>query len=593
MKTRRELGWWALPFVLLGGAHTTAACAASDDVVAQAEPDGGGDSDGGGAGGTNSSSGGVGTGSSPSSDAGVDVTVSDAPVTETCDAAAQAGSTYGCEYFALQVDTINDPNGGYGLPGACYAVFIANRGVGPVKISVDRAGQTFTSTDFIRIPKGQGKNITYAPYDASSGLLPSEVAILFLSEDNPPKGMNCPVPTAVKADTAVHGSGFGKAFHIKTTAPVSAYQIFPFGGGAVAATSAALLLPTSAWDANYVAVNAYKQSTVHPKYALPSLDIVAQEDETTVKLQPTAAIDPGANVSAAAAGQVVEYKLARGEYVQLTQGAELTGSVIQSDKPIGVFGGATCINVPADKEACDTAQQQLLPVKQLGHEYVSASHKPRRLGLDPVDEVVPWRFVGAVDGTTLSYAPAAPTGAPTTLKRGEVVEFWTKEAFVVKSQDESHPFYVGAYMTGGMDFLGEGDPEWVNVVPVGQYLDSYVFFTDPTYPETSLVVVRKKDTSGSFQDVELECMGKLGDWKALGDYEYTHVTLVTGKFEGQASCSNGRQAMSSKAPFTATVWGWGSVTFGPSDLFTAYVSYAYPAGMGTKLINTVEIPVVK
>ncbi|MBK9001195.1 MAG: hypothetical protein IPM35_36195 [Myxococcales bacterium] len=44
---------------------------------------------------------------------------------------------------------------------------------------------------------------------------------------------------------------------------------------------------------------------------------------------------------------------------------------------------------------------------------------------------------------------------------------------------------------------------------------------------------------------------------------------------------------------TATVWGWGSVTFGPSDVYTAYVSYAYPAGMGTKLINTVEIPVVK
>jgi len=29
------------------------------------------------------------------------------------------------------------------------------------------------------------------------------------------------------------------------------------------------------------------------------------------------------------------------------------------------------------------------------------------------------------------------------------------------------------------------------------------------------------------------------------------------------------------------------------QLYTAYVSFAYPAGMGTKLINKVEIPVVK
>lgn len=564
-------------------------CSATDDVVATADPNA--DSGVGGAAGGGGGTGGG--GNSGGSDAGIDVNVTDAPVTETCEAAAQAGSTYGCEYFALQVDTINDPTGGYGLPGACYAVFVANRGLGPVKIDVDRAGQQFTDTDFIRIPKGQGKDITYAPYDAASGLPPNEVAILFLSEGNPPKNMNCPVPTALKADTAVHGSGLGKAFHIKTSAPVSAYQIFPYGGGAVAATSAALLLPTSAWDGNYVAINAYKQSAVHPKYAMPSLDIVAQEDDTTVKIKPVAAIEPGVNVSATAAGQVVEYKLQRGEYVQFTQGAELTGSAIQADKPIGVFGGATCINVPADKEACDTAQQQLLPVKQLGHEYVAVRHKPRRLGLDPVDEVVPWRIVGAVDGTTLSYTPTAPAGAPTTIEQGEVVEFWSKEAFTVKSQDSSHPFYVGAYMTGGNDFLGEGDPEWVNVVPVGQYLDSYVFFTDPTYPETSLVVVRQKDASGAFQDVELECLGTLGDWKPLGDYEYTYATLVTGAFQGQGSCSNGRQSMKSKAPFTATVWGWGSVTFGPSDVYTAYVSYAYPAGMGTKLINTVEIPVVK
>ncbi|GMV17834.1 MAG: hypothetical protein AMXMBFR56_60580 [Polyangiaceae bacterium] len=38
--------------------------------------------------------------------------------------------------------------------------------------------------------------------------------------------------------------------------------------------------------------------------------------------------------------------------------------------------------------------------------------------------------------------------------------------------------------------------------------------------------------------------------------------------------------------------GWGRNT-ARATCTHAYVSYAYPAGMGTKLINTVEIPVVK
>ena len=590
MTTLHKLGMLALPMAaagLLGWG-----CAATDDVVATGES-GGADS---GIGGASGAGGGTAaTGGGGGSDTGLDISVPDGPVTETCEAAATAKSTYGCEYFALQVDTIDDPTGGYGLPGACYAVFVANRGLGPVKIDVDRAGVSFTDTSFIRIPKGQGATIAYDAYDPNAGLAPNEVAILFLSEGNPPKKMTCPegITAAVKADTAVHGTGTGNAFHIKTSAPVSAYQIFPYGGGNVAATSATLLIPTSAWDGNYIGINAYKQSTLHPDVELPSLDIVAQEDATTVKIKPVAAVKAGVNVPATAAGQVYEHKLNRGEYLQFTQGEELTGSVIQADKPVGVFGGATCINVPADKEACDTAQQQLLPVKQLGHEYVSVRYKARRLGLDPVDESVPWRIVGALDGTQLSYDPAPPAGAPTTIKQGEVAEFWTKDPFVVKSQDESHPFYLAAYMTGGNEFLGEGDPEWVNVVPVGQYLDSYVFFTDPTYPETSLVVVRQKDSTGTFQDVELECMGTLTGWQPIGAYEFTRTTLVTGNFQGVASCQNGRQTLKSQGPFTATVWGWGSVTFGPSDFYTAYVSYAYPAGMGTKLINNVEIPVVK
>jgi len=59
-----------------------------------------------------------------------------------------------------------------------------------------------------------------------------------------------------------------------------------------------------------------------------------------------------------------------------------------------------------------------------------------------VEEAPPWRIVGAVDGTVLAWDPVVPTGAPTTLARGQVVEFMSNGPFVAKSQDPRHPFYM-------------------------------------------------------------------------------------------------------------------------------------------------------
>jgi hypothetical protein len=204
-----------------------------------------------------------------------------------------------------------------------------------------------------------------------------------------------------------------------------------------------------------------------------------------------------------------------------------------------------------------------------------------------VDETPPWRLVGAADGTTLAYWPAQPAGAPLTLERGQLAEFTASGPFLVTSQDSEHPFYASAYMTAGAPFNGAGDPDWVNLIPVEQYQDHYVFFTDPTYSETELVVVRNA-VDGAFADVTLDCAGPLVAWKPLGDgLEWTRVQLVTGNFKKVGNCANGRREMSSDNPFGVTVWGWGSdATVGFS---TKFVSYAYPAGAALKAINDVEI----
>jgi len=223
------------------------------------------------------------------------------------------------------------------------------------------------------------------------------------------------------------------------------------------------------------------------------------------------------------------------------------------------------------------------PIRALGNEYVGVMHRPR--GSEPAV----FRIIGAADGTSLSFS--SDVGGPQSLGLGEVFQFTTREPFVVKSQDEDHPFLLFTHMVG-VNYASvpnnAGDPDSVLGVPPEQFLSHYVFFTDPTFPETNLVVVRKK-VDGSFADVVLDCAGPLTGFTPLGDYEWTRADLITGNFEGVGGCSTGRHVIDSENPFGLWIWGWGSSV---TEAQTTSVSYGYPGGMNVKPINPVVVPPV-
>ena len=230
-------------------------------------------------------------------------------------------------------------------------------------------------------------------------------------------------------------------------------------------------------------------------------------------------------------------------------------------------------------------------MRVFGSEYVYARYRNR---VDNTDETSPTRITGAVDGTMLTYDPM-PMGAQAMVNKGESFEVRSSGPFVVKSQDDKHPFYVATYMTGGGAFANNGDPEFVNVIPSGQYLSKYVFFTDPTYPETNLVFIRKKGADNAFHDVSLDCGGTVGGWKPVGStgaYEWTLRDLVRHNFAGQNGCDNGAHEAHSDGPFTLTVWGWGTAETGGvgSPGYSQFVSYAYRAGASVQSINSVIVP---
>ncbi len=515
-----------------------------------------------------------------------------------CAAAGASKGSVGCDYV------VPTPSFYINIAPPCFAIFVANTWVADVDITVSRGAQTYDVTHFGRIAQAGVDPTSWAAVPAT-GLPPNEVAVLFMSQD--PSSSNrtpltCPINPAISQQfgTDLPGAGFttqltgvGTAWHLTTDLPVTMYDILPYGGAASYLPSAELLFPTSAWGTNYFGV-VPQRGYSSPQWG----QLVAYEDGTSVTILPNVALPSGAGVVAAPANTPTTYSLSAGQYIQWQESNEMSGTVIQSNNPVGFFGGLgyNCYDDQTSTGGgCDSAHQQVLPVQALGSEYAVPPYATRMKSLAP--ESIRYRFVGVVNGTTLAYDPMI-TGtcgdctAPSTLAEGQVFDFETTLPFVVKSQDNDHPFYVAQVMTGCYVAGGNwgasnclGDEEYVEILPPAQFLDKYVFFTDPSYGTTNLVFTREKTATG-FQDVSLDCMGgaPVTGWTSIdsaGKYEMTNVYLVKDgdkQVYGVGVCDNGPHTATSSGPFGVMVWG-----------LDTFASYAYPAGGNIAPINAVVV----
>jgi hypothetical protein len=516
-----------------------------------------------------------------------------------CAAAGAGHGSLGCDYV------VATPSFDAKIRPPCFAMFVANAWPTDAQITVTRAGQVYDVTKFGRIAQAGTSEKSWAPVPLT-GVPAGQVAVLFLSDDptsafhitlNNAQFLTCPVEPAIEQayGTALAGSGdatnvtgIGDAWHVTASVPVTSYDIIPYGGAKTYLPSAELLFPTTAWTTNYLAVVPARGSS-SPQWG----QLLAMSDGTQVTVYPNVDLPSGTGVVAAPANTKTTYQLNAGQYVQWQESNDMSGTIIQSNEPVSFTGGqayACYQSATSDTGGCDSAHQQVLPLSALGYEYAIAPYTTRRMDLAP--ESIPYRFAGAAAGTMLTYDPPV-SGAPTTLSAGQVVDFETTSSFVVSSQDSSHPFYIAQLMTGEGVTSGSrpgctppspngcalGDEEYVDVLPPAQFLQRYVFFTDPTYATTNLVFVREAQ-NGKFADVTLDCAGALANWEPIGTsgkYEMTNIDLVRAAV-ANGSCGNGPHTATSAGSFGIVVWG-----------IDAFSSYAYPAGGNIAPINPIVI----
>jgi hypothetical protein len=417
------------------------------------------------------------------------------------------------------------------------------------------------------------------------------------------------------------------AYHLVSSIPVTVYQfnaleyqgqggpagkdwslclgnaICALSGGPVGCFSftndASLLLPSTAMTGNYrVATQAGYLATTDAgatEYEEGGYFVVtATEDDTsvTIGLSSTATVVAGTGVAATGPGGTLTFALDAGDVVEIMgaggASVDLSGSLVQANKPVEVFAGMQCAEQPWGAPACDHLESSVLPAETLGKDYVVTVPTSPHAKL--VGHVV--RFYGNVDGTVLTYSPSQPPGCPSTLDAGQAVEctgtpscpyedisghaetaFCVTETFEVTG---THEFAVSSFMLGGSVVDGkdspnsQGDPSMSPMVTTEQFRTSYIFLAPTDYAESFADVVIPVGTSLTLDGTPVYStpVPVNANWSVI-------------RLELTNSGKDGAHILEGTNAFGVQVIGYG-----------AYTSYQYPAGLDLVPISPAP-PVLK
>lgn len=336
---------------------------------------------------------------------------------------------------------------------------------------------------------------------------------------------------------------------------------------------ASLLLPSTAMTGNY-RVTGYKGYPFTFGYAgastaitvtatQPNTNVVFTASKTASVLATAAGADAGAPVTGANAGGKVTVVLQNaGDVVEIVsgKGADLSGSLVQADKPVQVIAADPCMSIPQGTPACDHLEETVLPAETLGKQYVIA--RPTGPDGTPVSHAV--RIFGNQNGTVLTYTPNKPFECPAVISAGQVVDCGeVNEDFRVTANFEFGvaTFLLGTEKIGGTERLG--DPSQTNVASIEQFRSKFVFLAPADYPKLFADITAPEDA-----ELVLDGQPVTAPWEQIPNTPFGLVRVDLTK-----SGNDGAHQLTAKRPVGVQVAGYGKAT-----------SFQYPAGLNLKLI---------
>lgn len=491
-----------------------------------------------------------------------------------CDVNAKFHTNFGCEYWAVDLDQSQEKEG----MNAQYAIVVSNVNEGAnATVQVEKPDGTVVAT--ISAPPKVATIINLPPFNVVG-------------------------PQKAKL-----------AYRVSSNLPIVAYQFNPLENVGVYSNDASLLLPTNVLGRKYLVMSWPHRPTGASGQPLASTFTVvgAEPGVTTVKIRPSAATLAGGGLPALAAGQEWETTIEPYEVLNFESAAawtDLTGSYVEADKRVAVFGGHVCANAPLSDcfegkcrydtmacgsngdcpvvGACDHLEEQIQPMGAWGQTYVVGKTWPRGKAPDFV------RVLAAEDGTTVTVSPAVAT-IPV-LAAGQWADFEVMDSVVITADK---PVLVGHYLEGqnapyaahqfcedtlfgskcGGNLFGEscnedadcspddaniGDPAFMVGVPVEQFRREYVFLVPTKYAQNYVNVIAPAGAGLLLDQVPMSS----ATWVPIAGGAW-----VMARFPLAA----GSHSLKSDEKIGVLVYGWDQ-----------YVSYGYPGGMNIETLKVYQ-----
>jgi len=316
---------------------------------------------------------------------------------------------------------------------------------------------------------------------------------------------------------------------------------------AEASSDAALALPVETMNTEYIVM------TYNGRFDAAQFVVTAAFNNTNVTITPSNATQGGQ-----AADTPFNITLNRGE-AYMVRGAVnannggLAGSIVTSDKPVGLSSGNGCTQVPLGVQACDAIFQVGQPVQSWGNE-VLVVNLPNR----PNGSI--YRILASEDNTNITQNGVEIA----TINRGEFHETPSIAGSHVFAGNK--PIYVVQFMTGVLSPGATlGDPAMGNMIPTAQFLNDYTFSTvgGAQFEEHYVTIVAN--------NADLATIALNGS--AIGAAQFTPVA-GTQYSSAIIPLADGTHSTSSLNPHGITVQGYDEAD-----------SYIYPGGARFQFIN--------